>query len=322
MKGLASAGAGPFTAFRAWLADHRENVSVVADDGAGQRLSHLPDVPRVVASTIKVVPLLAYASAVADGVLDPAEPVPVGDWDAFHPFDGDGPLGAGAHHRALTALGIPCDEYGIAHDPGRLVPLDAIATAMIAESDNAAPDYLRARLGDGAVRAAAAAGGWPDADIRWFCGETLRSFHPGEPDLTARFTGDPAFRTAVLERVRGAPISAEAEWEWTQRTAHGTAARLFAFHRHLVTSDAPAAALARRKLGRDVRYKGGALPRSRGFGLSAAGGTVAMFFTGTDFPEIPLADLGLAILADLPGFARDLGVRPGPGCATIEACEY
>ncbi|MEU4525095.1 hypothetical protein AB0F52_41045 [Amycolatopsis sp. NPDC024027] len=26
-------------------------------------------------------------------------PVRVVDWDAFHPFDGDGPPGAGAHHR-------------------------------------------------------------------------------------------------------------------------------------------------------------------------------------------------------------------------------
>jgi hypothetical protein len=89
------------------------------------------------------------------GGLDPDEPVRVGDWDAFHPFDGDGPLGSGAHHRALTSLGIACDEYGVARDPERLVPLDAIATALISLSDNAAPDYLRARLGDEALRAAA-----------------------------------------------------------------------------------------------------------------------------------------------------------------------
>jgi beta-lactamase family protein len=318
VKGSSSAGEGPFTAFRTWLAAHRDATSVVAEDGR----HHHAEVPRVVASTIKVIPLLAYATAVAGGALDPAEPVPVGDWDAFHPFDGDGPLGAGAHHRALTSLGVACDEYGVAHDPGRLVPVDAIATAMITESDNAAPDYFRARLGNRAVRAAAADGGWADADLRWFCGETLRSFYPGEPDLTMRFTGEPAFRREVLERVRGEPVSREAEWAWAQETAHGTAARLFAFHRHLATADTPAVALARRKLGRDVRYKGGALPRTRGFGLSAPGGTVAMFFTGTDFPEVPLADLGLAILADLPGFARDLGVRARSGCATIGACEY
>lgn len=320
MKGSAPVGGEPFTAFRAWLAGHRDAVSVVADDGR-HHLAHHAEVPRVLASTIKVVHLLAYATAVIGG-LDPEEPVRVGDWDAFHPFEGDGPIGAGAHHRALTSLGIACDEYGVAHDPGRLVPLDAIATAMISESDNAAPDYLRARLGDDALRAAAAAGGWPGADLRWFCGETLRSFFPGEPDLTARFTGDSGFRREVLERVRGEPVPDEAEWAWTQGTAHGTAAQLFAFHRHLATADTAAVALARRKLGDGVRYKGGALPRSRGFGLSAGAGTVAMLFTGTDFPAVPLADLGLAILADLPAFARDLGVRPEPGWATIEPCEY
>jgi Beta-lactamase enzyme family len=285
-KGSAPAGEEPFAAFRAWLAGHRGDVSVVAEDGAGRRLSHLPAVPRVLASTIKVVPLLAYTTAVAGG-LDPDEPVRVGDWDAFH-------------------------EYGVARDPEQSVPLDAIATAMTAVSDNAAPDYLRARLGDEALRAAATDGGWPDADLRWFCGETLRAFFPGDPDLTARFTADPAFRREVLGRVRGEPMSAEAEWAWTQETGRGTAARLFAFHRHLATADTPAVALARGKLGGDALYKGGSLPRTRGFGLSADGGTVAVLFTGTDFPEVPLPGLGLAILADAPGFARDLGVRLRP----------
>lgn len=311
MKGSPSPGEEPFTAFRAWLAGHRDDVSVVADDGR-DHLAHHAEVPRVLASTVKVVHLLAYTTAVADGRLDPREPVRVGDWDAFHPFDGDGPTGAGAHFRALTSLGIACDEYGVAGDPGQLVPLDTIATAMISESDNAAPDYLRARLGEASLRAAAADGSWPDADLRWFCGETIRSLFPAEPDLTACFTGDPAFRQEVLERVRGEPISAEAEWEWTQQTAHGTARDLFTFHRHLATADTPAAVLARRKLGRDVHYKGGALPRTRGFGLSADAGTVAMFFTGTDFPGVSLFDLGLAVLAGIPGFSRDLGVRRGP----------
>jgi hypothetical protein len=303
-----------------WFAAHRDDVSVVADDGRNH-LTHNAGVPRVLASTIKVVHLLAYTTAVAGG-LDPAEGVRVGDWDTWHPFEGDGPRGAGAHHRALTALGIACDEFGVARDPEQLVPLEAIATAMITESDNAAPDYLRARLGDEALRAAAASGGWPGPDLRWFCGETLRSYFPGEPGLTARFTRDPAFRREVLDRVQGEPASAEAEWAWTQETAQGTAAELFAFHRHLAGADTPAAAHARRILGGDVVFKGGALPRSRGFGLSAGGATIAMFYTGTGFPDVPLRTFGLAILSDLPAFARDLGVRPEPGWATIEPCEY
>ena len=290
-----------------WFAEHRDDVSIVADDGR-HRLAHHAGVPRVLASTIKVVHLLAYTTAVADG-LDPAEPVRVGDWDAWHPFDGDGPVGAGAHLRALTSLGIACDEYGVARDPEQRVPLDAIATAMISVSDNAAPDYLRARLGDEALRAAAAGGGWSDPDLRWFCGETLRSFFPGEPDPTPRFTGDSAFRREVLDRVRGEPISAEAEWEWTRGTARGTAAELFAFHRHLAIADNQAAELARRKLGGTVRHKGGVLPRCRGFGLSTDDAVVAMFYTGTGFPDVPLGRFGLAILSDVPAFARDLGVR-------------
>lgn len=290
-----------------WFAEHRDDVSIVADDGRNH-LAHHADVPRVLASTIKVVHLLAYTTAVADG-LDPAEPVRVGDWDAWHPFEGDGPAGAGAHLRALTSLGIDCDEHGIARDPEQRVPLDALATAMISESDNAAPDYFRARLGDDALLAAAASGGWPDPDLRWFCGETLRSFFPGEPDLTERFTGDPAFRQEVLARVRGERVPEEAEWEWTQGTARGTAAELFAFHRHLATADTAAAELARRKLGGTVRHKGGALPRCRGFGLSTGEAVIAMFYTGTGFPDVPLWQFGLAILTDIPAFARDLGVR-------------
>ncbi|MFT7874026.1 MULTISPECIES: hypothetical protein [Amycolatopsis] len=71
-----------------------------------------------------------------------------------------------------------------------------------------------------------------------------------------------------------------------------------------------------------MRYKGGSLPRSRGFGLSTDEAAIAMFYTGTGFPDIPLARLGLAILSDLPAFARDLGMRARSGCATIEPCEY
>ena len=42
-----------------WFAEHRDDVSVVADDGR-HHLAHHAGVPRVLASTIKVVHLLAY----------------------------------------------------------------------------------------------------------------------------------------------------------------------------------------------------------------------------------------------------------------------
>jgi len=299
-----------------WLAGHRKDVSVVADDGRGHRLAHNADVPRVLASTVKVVHLLAYTTAVAEGRLDPDEPVPVGDWDAWHPFDGDGPLGDGAHYQALTALGVPCDEYGVARNPERHVPLCEIARAMIRFSDNAAPDYLRTRLGDDLLRGAASGAGWPDPDIRWFCGETLRSLFPGDRDaLAERFTHDPAFRRQVFERVQGEPISDEAEWDWTRKTAHGTAAELFALHRTLATASTRPAELARRMLRGPggLLFKGGALMRTLGFGMSVPGGTVAMLLTGTDFPAGSLVELGEELLRDLPRYAEALGVRAGAG---------
>ncbi|MFT7874027.1 MULTISPECIES: serine hydrolase [Amycolatopsis] len=123
-----------------WFAEHRDDVSIVADDGTN-RLSHHAEVPRVLASTIKVVHLLAYTTAVAGG-LDPAEPVRVGDWDAF-PFRGERLTRLG-RLRAWASLSIDCDEFGIARDPERSSrSLDALATAMIAASNNAAPDHLR-----------------------------------------------------------------------------------------------------------------------------------------------------------------------------------
>ena len=299
-----------------WLSEHPADVSVVADDGRGIRLAHNTGVPRVLASTVKVVHLLAYTTAVAQGRLDPDEPVPVGDWDAWHPFDGDGPIGDGAHYQALTALGIPCDEYGVARNPERRVPLGEIARAMIRFSDNAAPDYLRTRLGDDLLWEAAAGGGWPEPDIRWFCGETLRSLFPGDHDaLAERFTRDPAFRRQVLDRVQGEPISEEAEWAWTRRAAHGTAAELFALHRTLATASTRPAELARRMLRGPggMLFKGGSLMRTLGFGMSLPGGTVAMLLTGTDFPACSLVELGEGLLSDVPSYAGALGVRTDAG---------
>ena len=322
-----------------WLGGHRDDVSLMMDDGAGRRLRHHEDVPRVLASMIKVVHLLAYATAVAQGGLDPDEPVRVGAWDAWHPYDGDGPLGAGSHHNALTALGIPCDEYGVAHDPGHEVPLGAIADAMIFHSDNAAPDYLRARLGDAALRAAAARAGWPDPDVRPFCGETLRSFpeyaRSTSDALAERFVRDQEFRREVFARVQGPPLSEDVEWAWTQRTGHGSAAQLFAVHRSLATETylpAEAGALARRLLSRpfadhvppgagEVLFKGGSLPRTFTVGMSVRhldghAGTLALLLTGTGIPASAMIDLCLDVLSDparFAGLTESLGVRPDAG---------
>ncbi|WP_336159226.1 serine hydrolase [Amycolatopsis sp. VC5-11] len=268
------------------LAVHRDDVSAVFSDGAGRRFSHLADRSLVVASAIKVVHLLAYTTAVAEGRLDPDEQVRVGDWDARHPYIGDGEVGKGDHHTALTYLGIPCDEYGVAKNPDQRVPLRSIAETMILCSDNAAADYLRARLGDRALRAAAARGGWRMPDVRMFGGETLLLFFPeycpppGSPvvlrraagdALSNRFACDPSFRAQVLPRVAEKPPSVEAIMAWSASTGQGSAEQLFRLHHEIAANRDRAAVLAQRVLGEQfaghepsgtkaVLYKGGNLP--------------------------------------------------------------
>jgi len=330
-------------AWLAWFGEHRGDVSVVADDGAGNSLRYNEDVPRVLASAIKVVHLLAYAIAVAEGRLDPEERIRVGDWDAHHPYGGDGLIGAGAHHTALSGLGVACDEYGLAKDPEECVPLGHIAEAMIACSDNAAPDYFRARLGDEALRDAAARAGWPDPDLRPFCGETILSYFPDHEDryethrtactaLAERFGTDPGFRRQVLARVDGEPIPAGDEWAWTRHTARGTAADLFALHQTVANErfrPAEAGAIARRILSlplahrvpagaAEVLAKGGSLPHVLTAALDVrwpdgrAGTVVALL---EDVPEghgAALTDLCLGVLTEPARFA-DLtqALRPG-----------
>lgn len=268
------------------LAAHRDDVSAVFDDGAGRRFGHLPERSLTIASAIKVVHLLAYTTAVAQGRLDPAEQVRVGDWDARHPYLGDGPVGHGSHRNALTYLGIPCDEYGVAKDPDQRVPLRSIAEMMILFSDNSAADYLRARLGDRALRAAAARGGWLMPDVRMLGGEVLLLFFPeycpppGSPvairraagdALSNRFARDPSFRAQVLPRAAGKPPSAEQITAWSAATGQGSAAQLFGLHYEISVSRDRAAVLAQQILGtplaskrppgsKALLYKGGNLP--------------------------------------------------------------
>ncbi|MET9267984.1 serine hydrolase [Amycolatopsis sp. NPDC004079] len=275
------------------LAAHRDDVSAVFADGAGRRLTHLADRPRPLASAIKAVHLLAYTTAVAEGRLDPDEPVRVGDWDAWHPYLGDGPIGSGAHWQALTQLGIPCDEYGMAKDPDQSVPLRNIAEMTIFVSDNAAADYLRHRLGDRALRAAGARGGWPMPDVRMFSGEVLLLLFPeycpppGSPvavrraagdALANRFACDTSFRAQVIPRATTKPPSLEQTYAWAAATGRGSAAQLFGLHREIASSRDRAAVLAQQVLGTVLAsrkppgsdallFKGGSLPAILTFGF-------------------------------------------------------
>ena len=77
------------------------------------------DTPLDVASAAKIIHLLAYADAVADGTLRPDTQVPVAEWEAFYlPLDG------GAHAAALDRLGIdsPGTVPGESPSPPILTP--------------------------------------------------------------------------------------------------------------------------------------------------------------------------------------------------------
>jgi len=152
-----------------YLAKHRQDVALVSytarpdgsPDPADPAVFRNPDVPMPLASTIKVVVLAAYAREVVAGRLDPQERVPLADWERFYLPRTDG----GAHPSALAALGIPADGRGFALDPATVVPLDAVARAMIRRSDNAATDYLLGRLGRAALRETIAEAGLTGQDL-------------------------------------------------------------------------------------------------------------------------------------------------------------
>ncbi len=109
----------------------------------GQALFYSADNPLVMASTMKVVVLAAYESAVVQGVLNPVEQVPVSDLEKYFLPKTDG----GAHAQGLAHFGITVDSLGFAKDPAARISLDDIALIMIYYSGNAETDYLMGRLG-------------------------------------------------------------------------------------------------------------------------------------------------------------------------------
>jgi hypothetical protein len=152
-----------------YLVKHRDDVALVSytarpdgsPDPADPVIFRNADVPMPLASTIKVVVLAAYAREVVAGRLDPHEGVALADWERFYLPKTDG----GAHPNALAALGIPADDLGFARDSATVVPLDAVARAMIRRSDNAATDYLLERLGRAALRETIAEAGLTGQDL-------------------------------------------------------------------------------------------------------------------------------------------------------------
>ncbi|MEM8534740.1 MAG: serine hydrolase [Chloroflexota bacterium] len=126
-----------------YTADAEGNISTDAPV-----VKHNANEPMPLASTIKTVVLAAYAQQVEQGILNPNEMIPVSEWEKYYLPSTDG----FAHFSALDSLGIPYDELGFALDQSVEVPLDALVTAMIVQSDNAATDYLLQRIGSDAVQ--------------------------------------------------------------------------------------------------------------------------------------------------------------------------
>ncbi|GAA4877872.1 serine hydrolase [Saccharopolyspora cebuensis] len=311
----------------AWFRAHRGGVGLFLDDGRGNRLVHRPHAAQPLASAIKVVHLLGYAVAVERGELDPREQIRLGDWERYYV-----PLDGGAHPAALRHLDIPTDDTGLhAADPDHRVALDDAVAAMIRFSDSAVPDLLRDRLGVRALRRAAAAGGWPDPDLRSMCAEYLFLLPEHAPPahlplparrargfaLERRYRDDPALRRRVLDRLLTTPLpSWDEQRAWGDRTMGAPARPLAALHRATATGAIPGAALARTHLERPragalppgvdgIGYKGGSLPGVLTAGLTVrradgSTGSGALLAHGDITPEqLTTADPGGAVLVAL-----------------------
>jgi hypothetical protein len=116
-----------------WIAAHPDQVSLLAT-GGGEELAWRTESAQPLASTFKLAVLAAYASEVAAGRLDPSERVARADVALWYLQGTDD----GAHERALAAMPVA---------DGDTLSLDQVVGAMVEFSDNAATDYLLARLG-------------------------------------------------------------------------------------------------------------------------------------------------------------------------------
>ncbi|CAG7592496.1 serine hydrolase [Rhodococcus opacus] len=211
-----------------YVGSHPDDIAFVVDDGRGRTVEHRTGDTVPLASAIKVVHLAAYARAVASGELDPAEPVPLSEWERC---------------------------------------------AMIQESDNAVPDYLRDRLGDAALADAAAQGGWDDLEVPTLLGSTIALLDPAMSrdarwDAARRYAHDDAYREQVVRMSPGDNFPAVTA-RVQESGVTGSAAGLASLHRAIASGDfGPGSDVARRTLewqpappGLDgPGFKGGNLP--------------------------------------------------------------
>lgn len=199
---------------------------MLVDDGRGAQLERRADTARPVASAVKVVHLAAYARAVAAGRIDPTAPVPVREWERWYLPYTDG----GAHPAALELLDATAEST---------VTWDQLVQAMIVSSDNAAPDLLRAELGDAALADAAAAAGWSPLDVPDFLGEMLLVTVPdraGEPRrevaqrLAREFVDGGPIRGIALEQAAVKLADDDAVYRWAAGTHAATVRQLAGLH--------------------------------------------------------------------------------------------
>ncbi|QTI71426.1 serine hydrolase [Gordonia polyisoprenivorans] len=249
-----------------YIAEHRTDVALDLRTLTGERIALNSDTRFPTASAIKIVHLAAYAAAVEADRVNPQDTVDVGQWQRWYfPLDG------GAHREALRHLGIPQTDNGIALDPGRRVSYAQLADVMIRFSDSAAPDLLRAHLGDDALRSVmdryGISGPVPSL-LGLYLGvvdPALRT--PADQDRAAqRFHDDPAVAASYWARL------ASVDQSDTTRTASSitaTASSLTSLMSAIADgSFGPGSALARGVLefqgrrpdGSVLGFKGGSLP--------------------------------------------------------------
>lgn len=200
----------------------------------GYTLFHNADDPLVVASTMKIIILAAYAAAITEGDLQPNEPIPIAEVEKYYLPMTDG----GAHQMGLKSMGLAADDKGFALDQSARITLDDIARIMMHYSGNAETDYLLVRLGpERLAEVMQKAGLEHHTPISCTLGVVLAMFNHETPTftveqlrqageesyrerLTALYGNDPQWRTAqitfmasILERLAAAPDS------WAYQTA-------------------------------------------------------------------------------------------------------
>lgn len=190
LAGSAAAQAVPDPApFLSLLAPRPQDVALVTygvrpdgtPDPAQSAVFLNADVPMPLASVRKILVLAAYAREAAAGRLRPETTVTRAVWDRFFLEGTDG----GAHAAALKRLGLG--------SPASATTLDAVAGAMMRESDNAAADLLLERVGGAALD-----GVMRDAKVR---------NHDPLVSLLGEFLANPPIDTP---RVRFPAVTAEA----------------------------------------------------------------------------------------------------------------